>query len=54
MTSGVSPRPLLLAISASPVKDFKCFTKLNKSLCLSPHSGTLNFSLWIAEVRFSR
>ena len=40
MSSGFS---LLLAISANPVKDFKCFTYLN-------YSGTFNFSLWIAEI----
>ena len=50
VTSGFSPRPLLSAISANPVKVFKCFTKLNRSLCSSPLSGTLNFSLWIVEV----
>ena len=32
------------------VKVFKCFMKLNRSLCSSPLSGILNFSLWIAEV----
>ena len=32
------------------MKLFKCFAKLNRSLCSSPLSGKLNFSLWIAEV----
>ena len=50
MTSGFSPRPLLLAISTSPVRVFKCFAMLDRSLGLSPLSGTLNFSSWIAEV----
>ena len=50
LTSGFSPRHLLLTISASPVKVFKCFTKLSRSLCSSPLSGTLNLSLWTAEV----
>ena len=40
MTSGFS---LLLAISANPVKDFKCFTYLN-------YRRTLNVSLWIAKI----
>ena len=48
--SGFSPRPLPLAISASPVMVCKCFTMLNRLLGLSPLSKTLNFSLWIAEV----
>ena len=43
--SRFSPRHLLLSISANPVKVFKCFTHLNWSLCSSPLSGTLNFSL---------
>ena len=51
VTSGFSPRPVLLPISANPVKVFRCFTKLKRSLCSSPLSGTLNFSLWIAKVR---
>ena len=45
-----SPRHLLLAISANPVKVFKYFMKLNRSLCSLPLSGTLDFSLWIAKV----
>ena len=48
--SGSSPKPYHLAISANPVKVFMCFTMLNRSLGSSPLSGTLNFSLWIAEV----
>ena len=50
VTSGFPPRHLLLAIPANPVKGFKCFTKLNRSSFSSRLSGTLNFSLWIAEV----
>ena len=51
VTSGFSPRHLLLAISANPVKGFKYFTKLNRSSFSSRLSRTLpNFSLWIAEV----
>ena len=45
-----APRPLLLAISANPVKISKCFTMLNRSLGSSLLRQTLNFSLWIAEV----
>ena len=41
VTSGFYSRPLLLAISANPVKGF-----YNSS----PLHGTLNFFLWIAEV----
>ena len=36
VTSGFS---LLLAISANPVKDFKCFMKFKRSFCPSPLSG---------------
>ena len=36
VTSGFS---LLLAISANPVKDFKCFMKFNRSFCPSPLNG---------------
>ena len=50
ITSSFSLRPLFLAISANPVKVFKCFMMLDKSLGSSPLSGTLNFSLWIAEL----
>ena len=50
VTLGISPRPLLLAISLNPVRFYKYFTKLNRSLSSLPLSGTLNFSLWIAEV----
>ena len=50
VTSVLPLRTLLLAISADSVKVFKCFTKLNRSLCLSPLSETMIFSLWIAEV----
>ena len=50
LTSGFSLRYLLLVISANPVKVFKCFTKLNRSLCSLLLSRSLNFSLWIAEV----
>ena len=41
-----------LPISGNPVKViFKCFTRLNRLLCSSPCSGTLNFSLWMADAR---
>ena len=50
LTWGFSLRCLLLAISANLVKVFKCFMKLNRWLCSSLLSGTLNFSLWIAKV----
>ena len=50
MASGFSPKPLLLAIFANPVKVFKCFAMLDRSLGSSPLTGTLNLSLWIAEV----
>ena len=43
--SEFSPRPLLLLISANPVKVFKCFTMKNRWLGSSPLSRTLNFSL---------
>ena len=46
----VFSRLLLLAIFENAMKVFKCFTTLNRLLCSSPLSGTLNFSLWIAEV----
>ena len=36
--------------SANLVKVFKCFTMLDRSMGSSPLGGTLNFSLWIAEV----
>ena len=49
VTLRFSPRHLLLAISANPVRVFKCFTKLNRLLCASLLNGTLNFSLWIAK-----
>ena len=42
MSLGFSPRPLLLAISANPVKAFKCFTMLrNGSVGSLPLGGTL-------------
>ena len=44
MTSGFSPRHLLLAIFANIMKVMKCVTKLNRLLCSSPLSRTLNFS----------
>ena len=47
MTSGFSPRNLLLAISANPVKVFKWFTKLKSSWCSSPLSRTLNVSYFV-------
>ena len=47
---GVFCEAFTLTISVSPVKVFKCFTKLDRSFCLWPLSGTLNFSLWITEV----
>ena len=40
----------LILVSANPVKAFKCVTKLRRSLCSLPLSGTLNFSLGIGEV----
>ena len=51
VTPGVSPRPLLLAISPNPLKVFKYFTKLNRSLGVGRrfNSGILNFSLWIGS-----
>ena len=52
-TSTTNPRPRLLGglhcllqvQAANPVKVLKCLTKLKRSLCSSPLSGTLNFSL---------
>ena len=38
------------AISTNLVKVFKCFTRLDRSMGSSLLGGTLNFSLWIAEV----
>ena len=46
----VTSGPLLLAISANPVKVLKCFMKLNRSLCSLLLSGKLNFSwIWTNE-----
>ena len=50
VAEGFSSRHLLLVISANPVKVFKCFTKLNRSLWLLPPSRALIFSLWVAKV----
>ena len=46
VTTGFSLWPFLLAICANLVQVLKSFMKLH----LSPLSGTLNFSLWIAKV----